>query len=409
MTEVVYPLACSSWDEKERNAAHAIIDSGMCTMGAKVKEFEKKFAEKFNVKYAVFSNSGSSANLLAVASLFYRKENPLKAGDEVIVPAVSWSTTYYPLYQYGLKIKFVDVNIGTLNIDVNKIIDAITPRTKVIFAVNLLGNPCNFKKLHQICEVNNIILLVDNCESMGATYDSKEVGTLGIIGTYSTFFSHHLCTIEGGVNVTNDEELYQIMLSLRAHGWTRDLPEVNHVHNKTGNFFNDSFRFVLPGYNLRPNEVYAAIGLHQLDKLDMILENRRNNSETFKQEMYRLFSESKFGENGNILFQIKESQGNPSYFGFSLILDGNLSGHRDYFVSRLKEMGVESRPIVAGNFAKNPVAKLMNCEVPSSLPNAEKIDKDGFFIGNSHLDLTPAIEHFSECLEVILKEINEIS
>jgi CDP-6-deoxy-D-xylo-4-hexulose-3-dehydrase len=407
MTEIIYPLACASWDEKERNAAHAVIDSGMCTMGAKVKEFEKKFAEKFGTTYSVFSNSGSSANLLAVASLFYRKENPLKAGDEVIAPAVSWSTTYYPLFQYGLKIKLVDVNIDTLNISISELLKAITPNTKVIFAVNLLGNPCEFWELRSICKEKGITLLIDNCESMGSTYNGKEAGTIGLIGTYSTFFSHHLCTIEGGVCVTNDEELYQIMLSLRAHGWTRDLPAENHVHNKDGNAFNDLFRFVLPGYNLRPNEIYAAIGLHQLDKLDNIILCRRGNADTFTQEMYRLWRDGKFGENGDIRFQLPSDGANPSWFGFSLILEGDLSGKRDYFVSRLKEMGVESRPIVAGNFAKNPVAKLMDCEVPGTLKNAEKIDKDGFFIGNSHLDLTEPIEHFAECLKTIVKELKD--
>lgn len=406
MTEVKYPLACSSWDEKERNAAHAVIDSGMCTMGAKVKEFEKKFAEKFKVKYSVFSNSGSSANLLAVAALFYRKENPLKAGDEVITTAVSWSTTYYPLHQYGLKIKLVDIDLNTLNLDVNHVIHAITPQTRVIMAVNLLGNPCDFSTLLKICSERNIILLVDNCESMGATYGVTEVGTYGLIGTYSTFFSHHLCTIEGGVCVTDDEELYQIMLSLRAHGWTRDLPSENNVHNKDGNPFNDLFRFVLPGYNLRPNEIYAAIGLHQLDKLDDILDFRRMNAETFKQEMFELYRTGKFGNSGNIRFQSSDKRADPSWFGFSLILEGTLSGKRDFFVTRLKEMGIESRPIVAGNFAKNPVAKLMHCEIHGNLVNAEKVDKDGFFIGNSHLDLTEEIEYFAESLKQICKEVN---
>lgn len=401
-----YPLASSSWDDNERNAAHAVIDSGKCTMGEKVKEFEKKFAEKFKTKYAVFSNSGSSANLLAVASLFYRKENPLKAGDEVIVPAVSWSTTYYPLYQYGLKIKIVDIDINTLNIDMDKLVEAITPKTKAIFAVNLLGNPCSMDYLVSICKDRKITLLVDNCESMGATFNDKEVGTFGIVGTYSTFFSHHLCTIEGGVSVTDSEELYQIMLSLRAHGWTRELPLINHVHNKDGNPFNDLFRFILPGYNLRPNEIYATIGLHQLDKLDSLIDRRRGNAQIFKEEMFKLYNEFKFGENGNIIFQSQFTSADSSWFGFSLILDGDLSGKRDYFVKRLSEFEIESRPIVAGNFAKNPVAKLMNCEIHGNLVNAEKVDKDGFFIGNSHLDLSKEIEWFSNCITTIVKELN---
>jgi CDP-6-deoxy-D-xylo-4-hexulose-3-dehydrase len=405
MTEVKYPLACSSWDEKEKTAAKEVIDSGICTMGVKVKEFEKKFAEKFGTKYAVFSNSGSSANLLAISTLLYRKTNPLKAGDEIITTAVSWSTTYYPLHQCGFKIKIVDIDFDTLNMDIDQVIAAITSKTKAIFAVNLLGNPADYERLIPICKEKNIELIIDNCESMGATYRNQEAGTLGLIGTYSCFFSHHISTIEGGVCVTNDEECYQIMLCLRTHGWGRELPNVNHIHNKDGIPFNDLFRFLLPGYNLRPNEVYAAIGLHQLDKLDSIIENRRNNAITFREEMYRLYREFKFDNNRQIRIQSHFVCSEPSWFGFSLVLEGELSGKRDYVVTRLKELGVESRPIVAGNFAKNPVAKLMNCDVHGSLPIADKIDKDGFFIGNSHHDLTQEIKYFSQCLEKIVNEL----
>ena len=169
-------------------------------------------------------NSGSSANLLMIAALFYKKENPLVPGDEIIVPAVSWSTTYFPLHQYGLVMKFVDIDLETLNYDTNKLAEAISEKTKAIMLVNLLGNPNNFEEINSIIGDKEIILVEDNCESMGAEYKGQKTGTFGVVGSFSSFFSHHISTMEGGLVVTNDDELYQIMLCMRAHGWTRNLP-----------------------------------------------------------------------------------------------------------------------------------------------------------------------------------------
>ena len=232
----------------------------MFSMGKYVAEFEKQFAEFVGSKYCVMVNSGSSANSLAIASMFYRSDNPLKAGDEVIVPAVSWSTTYYPLYQYGLKIKFVDINKDTLNLDLEQLESAISEKTRAILSVNLLGNPVDYKKLKKMIVGKNIELLEDNCESLGATLNGKQAGTFGLMGTYSSFFSHHISTMEGGLVVTDDEELYHIMLSVCSHGWTRHLPKENKLCVKSDNPFEESFRFILPGYNLRPLDMSGALG-----------------------------------------------------------------------------------------------------------------------------------------------------
>ena len=244
MNPIKYGLATDSWDHKEIEAINEVIKSNRYTMGPKVKEFENSFADHFGSKYAVMVNSGSSANLLAVASLLYSDKYDLSPGDEIIVPAVSWSTTFYPVSQYNLKLVFVDVNLDTLNLDDECIEDAITEKTKAIFAVNLLGNPCHFKNLKKICDSHNLILIEDNCESLGSVYDNKFTGTFGSIGTFSFFFSHHMQTMEGGMILTNDEELQHLCISLRAHGWIRDLPKINHISNKTGDPFKDSFRFV---------------------------------------------------------------------------------------------------------------------------------------------------------------------
>jgi CDP-6-deoxy-D-xylo-4-hexulose-3-dehydrase len=213
-----YPLSKDTWDEEEIKAINEVIESKRFTMGPKVKEFEEKFADYFGVKYAIMVNSGSSANLLAIAALIY--SGKLNGGDEVIVPAVSWSTTYAPLQQFGLKLKFVDIDLYTLNISIEELEKAITEDTKAIFLVNLLGNPNDFDKINNLIKGKDIILLEDNCESMGAKYKGKYTGTFGLLSTFSTFYSHHICTMEGGVVTTNDEELYHYMLSIRAHGWT---------------------------------------------------------------------------------------------------------------------------------------------------------------------------------------------
>ena len=259
-----YRLASSSWGKEEINSIQEVIDSDMFSMGPKVKEFEKQFAKFFNSKYAVMCSSGSTANLLMVASLFFSKKPKLKAGDEIIVPAVSWSTTYFPLQQYNLRLKFVDIDLNTLNYNLKDLESAISNRTKAIMIVNLLGNSNEFDKIYELVKNRNIFLIEDNCESMGAKYNNKFCGTYGLMGTFSTFFSHHMATMEGGMVLTNNEEYYHILLCLRAHGWTRNLPNKNYVSNKSSDWFHESFRFILPGYNVRPVEMSGAIGLEQL-------------------------------------------------------------------------------------------------------------------------------------------------
>ena len=247
-----YPLATATWNQDEYAAMQRVIESGMFSMGKQVQLFEQRFAEYIGSRYCVMVNSGSSANLLMVAALFYTQNPSLKLerGDEVIVPAVSWSTTYYPLHQYGLKLRFVDVDLETLNYDLAQLEGAITDKTRAIMAVNLLGNPNDFNRIQQMISGKNIVLIEDNCESMGAEFEGKKAGTMGVMGSFSSFFSHHISTMEGGMIVTDDEELFHILLSLRAHGWTRNLPKFNHVcGEKSDDPFKESFRFVLPGYN----------------------------------------------------------------------------------------------------------------------------------------------------------------
>ena len=379
-----FPLATATWDQKEIDAMQKVITSGNFTMGENVKLFERKFSKYIGSQNSVMVNSGSSANLLMIAALFYTK-NPklkLKRGDEVIVPAVSWSTTYYPLYQYGLKIKFVDINLETLNYDLVQLESAITNKTRVVLAVNLLGNSNDFDCINKYLKGKNIILLEDNCESMGATFNDKKTGTFGVMGTFSSFYSHHISTMEGGIIVTDNEELNQILISLRSHGWTRDLPDKNLIcDSKSDDLLEESFHFILPGYNVRPLELEGALGVEQVKKLPMIISERRKNAKLFKETL---------SNHPDLLIQ--KEVGKSSWFGFSIIIKPSSSLTRKELVVKLRHLGFELRPIVTGNFLKNEVIKFFNHEVHNSLKNAEYLDKNGLFIGNHHYPIPDAFK-----------------
>lgn len=387
-----WKLASSAWDKEEYLALIRQISTDQFSMSDKVISLENEFALWNKSKYCVMVNSGSSANLLMIASLFYTTDDTLRlqAGDEVIVPAVSWSTTYYPLQQYGLKLVFVDVDENTFNLDPVEVESAITDKTRAIFAVNLLGNPCEFSSLRGLCDSHNLILLEDNCESLGCVYDQKFGGTIGLMGSHSSYFSHHFSTMEGGYVTTDNEELYHILLSLRSHGWTRNLPDRNLVSGmKSKNPFEETFKFVLPGYNVRPLELSAAVGLTQMKKLDNFLTIRRANACHF----LNVFSEFE-----NITIQ--REVGSSSSFGFGIVLNNTLD--RNTVLNFLDVQGVEYRPIVAGNFTKNPVLKYMNHRIHGQLKNANKIDKSGFFIGNHHYDLKFKIDELGMKMRGIL-------
>ena len=382
-----YELSDDTWDESEYSAIDRVIKSGFFTMGKEVSEYEEKFAEKMGSKYAVMSNSGSSANLLMISALCY--SGKLDLGDEVIVPAVSWSTTYFPLAQYGLKLKFVDINYNTLNMDVEELKKAISSKTKAVMCVNLLGNSNEYKEIKDVCDSRGIYLLEDNCESLGGEYFGKKLGNIGLLGSFSTFYSHHLCTMEGGVTVTDSEELYHYMLSIRAHGWTRNLPKTSKVYKKSDNDFYESFNFIMPGYNLRPLEIEAAIGKEQLNKMDNIIYMRRENAKYFIKKMEELRE----------YYDIQKECGESSWFGFAVILRDKLLGSRDKLVGLLRDNGVEVRPIVAGNFTRTPAIKYLDYEISGNLYNADIIHENGFFVGNHCKDNKKQIDLFIQLIK----------
>ena len=381
------PLASSTWDENDLSAAKEVLDSGNITMGEKVAEFEKRFAQELGSKYAVMFNSGSSANLAIMFGLKYSKISSLKPGAEIIVPAVSWSTTFYPVCQAGFKLRFVDIDPDSLNLSLEEVVKSINKNTGAILAVNLLGNPANLEELATIADSNDLLLIEDNCESLGASINGKKAGTFGLAGSFSFYFSHHICTMEGGMVVTDSQEFEEVLKSLRAHGWTRGLRSDNHVYPLSSNPWDDLFRFVLPGFNLRPVEISGAVGITQMNKLESLITARRSNAAKFVE----LFCNS-------TSYRIQKEMGKSSWFGFSIVLKNGLKGRRAELIDLLSHRGFETRPIVAGNFLRNPVMKHLDYIAEGNFSNADDVHENGFFVGNHHYDIETNLTELHEIL-----------
>jgi len=344
------------------------------TMGAKVREFERLFAQYLGVRHAIMVNSGSSANLLALSILSSpATERPILAGDEIITPAVTWATTVFPIINCGAVPVLVDVDLETFNLDVSKVEEAITDRTKAIMLVHLLGNPCDMKKLMDIAKTHDLFVIEDACEAIGAECDGQKVGSFGDLATFSFFFSHHISTIEGGMLVTNNDEYAELAKSLRVFGWARDLRDEERIAEQYSHV-DPRFLFVNVGYNFRPTEIQGAFGIHQLNKLDRFIEIRRQNA-TFWTENLK--------EHSDYLKVHEEKLGTKHvWFAYPLMVNPGAPFSRKQLSDFLEEKGVETRPIMAGNIAEQPVMKQMpGCKV-GDLPNSRLIARNAFFFGN---------------------------
>ena len=383
-----YDLAVDTWGPEEKAAIHEVIDSGRLTMGPKVAEFEAAFARYFGRKHAVMVNSGSSANLVSIASLFYRSEKPLNRGDEVIVPVIAWSTTYYPLQQYGLKLRFVDVDLDTLNMDVSRLDEALSARTRMIVGVNILGNPAALDAMRKFSDLHGLIFFEDNCESMDAELNGRKTGSYGDIGTFSSFFSHHISTIEGGILTTDDDELNALARSIRAHGWTRDMPKEKNLFEPPEDDFYEGYQFILPGYNVRPQEINAAIGIEQLKKLPSMTKIRRQNLSTFQ---------NLFGSDERFILQ--RENGKSSCFCFTVILNPEKRFDRIQAMAALKDADIGFRMITGGCFPRHDVIKHFDYELVGEMTNGIIAHDNGIFVGNHPFDLSPQIKRFHQVMD----------
>jgi CDP-6-deoxy-D-xylo-4-hexulose-3-dehydrase len=383
-----YELAVPTWGEEEIDAIQRVIRSGQLTMGREVAEFEQEFARYFGMRHGVMVNSGSSANLIATAALCYKREQPLQRGDEAIVPAISWSTTYHPLQQYGLKLRFVDVELDTLNMDVSKLEASLTPRTRLVVAVSVLGNPAAVDVIRRFADRHRLYLLEDNCESADAEIGGRKTGTFGHLNTFSFFYSHHVSTMEGGMVLTDDDELMHLLRSIRAHGWTRDLPFDSPLFERRGSDYFEEYRFILPGYNVRPLEINAAAGREQLKKLPAMTRCRRENLALFQ----RLFR-------NDPRFIIQRENGRSSSFSFTIILNPEFDIDRERVFARLQQADIGFRMITGGCFPCHDAIRYFDYEVTGTLENAKTAHDRGFFVGNYPRNLQPQIMRLREVLD----------
>ena len=387
-----YELAANTWGPEEIGAMQRVIASNRFTMGPHVAAFEDAFAAYHGRRYAVMVNSGSSANLLCVAALFYKKERPLQRGDEVIVPAISWATTYHPLQQYGLKLKIVDVELDTINMDVRQLEAATGPRTRAIVGVSILGNPAALDVMRRFADERGLYFIEDNCESMDAELGGRKAGTFGHLSTFSSFFSHHISTGEGGIVTTDDRELYELVKSMRAHGWVRDLPADSTIYERRDDDFYEAYRFILPGYNVRPTDLSGAIGIEQLKKLPAMTRARRKN--------WALFQERFAGDNR---FIIQRENGKSSAFSFTLIVNPDAGLARARVLAALKSADIGYRIITGGCITRHDVIRHYDYACVDELPNANLAHDAGFFVGNHPFDLTPQIERLREILDRVAR------
>jgi len=338
-----------------------ILKADRFSQGDLVREFEKKWSEWQGCKYSVFVNSGSSANFLAVHAMSPRGK------DMWVSQACTWATTVTPVIMSGNNLQLCDVNIPNLGPSIESlefVIDRMKP--KYLFLANLLGFSAVDDDVLRLCEENNITLLEDCCESHGASFRGKKVGNFGKISTFSFYYGHHLTTIEGGMVCTDDEELYERLLLLRSHGLYRELPD--HLKTKYEDKVVDPhFTFLIPGMNVRSTEINAFLGLMQLENLDKHNDIRRRNFEIFAKNL-----------DGDRYYNDYRVEGNSS-FCFPIIMKKETP---ERMREELGRMGVETRPVIAGNLYRHPFMDQIaqfRCD-----ENAEIVHKHGFYVGNNH-------------------------
>tara|TARA_A100001015_G_scaffold319658_1_gene443266 strand:- start:646 stop:1842 length:1197 start_codon:yes stop_codon:yes gene_type:complete len=372
-----YPLLSNAFSKKDLIEGHKVLKSKQITMSTKTLLFEKKFANYMGVKYGVMVNSGSSANLLALSLITNpMRERKLNIGDEVIIPVICWSTSLWPIIQHGLRPIFVDININNINIDIEKIESSITKRTKAIFCVHVLGLSTNMTKIKKIARKHNLIIIEDTCESFGSKFMNKFLGTFGEVGTFSFYYSHQITSGEGGMIICKSKKDYEILLSLRSHGWAREKFIQKKYKKKYANL-DSRFLFVNSGYNLRPTEIQAAIALSQFKRKDIFKNNRTHNRELIIKRVLRDKCYS-----GQISFLKVEKKIEPSWFGMVIIINKKFVNKKREYLDYLHKKGIETRPIISGNFINQPAIKLYGLNKKKyNFKNAQMIENQGFFIG----------------------------
>jgi CDP-6-deoxy-D-xylo-4-hexulose-3-dehydrase len=374
-----FPLVDSSYDNQEILSCIATLVGGQLTMGPQVRDFEQQFARHLGAAHAVMVNSGSSANLLALAVLTnpLRRQH-LKPGDRVGVPAVCWSTSLWPLVQMGLVPVLLDVDPMTLNLSIASLKVALRRDggLRGLVMVHVLGNSTDMGELLGLCEQEQLVLVEDTCESLGSTWQGRPLGSIGAFGTFSFYFSHHMTTIEGGMVLARTEEDYDLLKCLRAHGWSREQSNREQLERDNAHI-DPRFLFINIGYNLRPMEIQAAFGLEQLKRLDQMNRHRRGNVGRI-----RAAFAAHPAWRGQLHFPEATPDLDPCWFGFPFLVDESVRLDYRSFTRDLTAGGVDTRPIVSGNMALQPALRHFNVDLQMGpFTGAQRVHERGLFIG----------------------------
>jgi CDP-6-deoxy-D-xylo-4-hexulose-3-dehydrase len=394
------PLASSGLRPKDIQAAKLVLESQNYTMGEKVTEFEESVARYLGTKYFVMVNSGSSANLIIFEALLRPSKNTpkLSLGDGVLVPAVAWPTTIWPLIQLGLEPVFIDVDPNTLSIDLQlaqQKIDTVgnTKPIKAIFPIHPLGYCIDHNLLDSFCKKNNLIQLNDVCESLGSRRGSLHAGTTGLASSFSFYFSHHITTMEGGGVATNDLDLVDDLRAMRSHGWSRDRSDVISWKNKYSSSLTTQgisenqlkFQFVTTGYNLRPMEIQAAIGIEQLKDLDSFVTKRRNIAKHIRNSLI----DTAFEVIDGGALEITELEQSHSWMFICIRVNKLMNQEiRKNLDVLLEHFEIESRPALTGNFLDQPVMRQIYGESESTKFQVAQLVSSNYFMVSSHHDLS---------------------
>ncbi|MGH8602681.1 MAG: DegT/DnrJ/EryC1/StrS family aminotransferase [Gammaproteobacteria bacterium] len=379
-----YPLTADSIGEEEIEAAVAVLRSGRYTMSENVRWFERELAVWTGMEEAVMVNSGSSAHLLLVDSLLRRlspRVRTLKPGDEILVPALSWPTTVWPLVQLGLTPVFVDIDPSTLALSLDSAESALSSSTRGMFLIHVLGLAAPMDRYTGFCEKHGLTLIEDGCESFGAFFAGRHVGGFGRGGTLSHFYSHHLTTMEGGTILTDDSELADDLRSFRAHGWIRDRSDKERLVREHA-AFDPRFLFVTTGYNVRPLEVQAAIGRIQLQRMDGLLAARDEVARNVSSFVHKHVPWIKLiGAETLDTKPARRTERRHSWMNLPFLLENGAPKSLEETKAFLEEAGVETRPIIAGNLARHPAAQGIISRAAGELKAADRVLRSGFMIG----------------------------
>jgi len=376
-----FPTAMPHWGDEERAAIARVVDSGQFTTGPEVGAFEKEIADYHGRRFAIMVNSGSSANIVAVAALFHKEKRPLRRSMAAVVPAFAWATTWAPLIQHGLELYLLDAD-DSWNPDPGVFDDwwgAINP--KLIIATSMLGVPAQLARIQDYADKIGAYFINDNCESLGALTDERlQCGSYGLMSTTSLYWSHQLSAIEGGVILTDDEECARLCRLLRNHGWTRGTDPIDG--------FDDEIKFVLPGYNLRGLEMHAAVAREQLKKLNKGAGERITNFLNFRDQVRKL---------DNHLIKLPDVGLTSNPFGIHMRFGDNAT--RNHVAASLRANGIDCRMPAGGSLRLQPIGSRWGAQ---QTPRADEIHRNGLMIGNAPFPIPDKIEKAAKVIREAL-------